>query len=133
MVPAQLTPASFSEYPPEARRLTQDQLSILRRLPLAFAPLLLSEAMAYDWKFPAERRDLDEQFRYLSSLPPAEFQQQMAPFAALGLTPEFEAIDWVNHPADFSEKLSAHLWATHQHDAFRAASVEYVNRVQAAQ
>ena len=133
MVPAQLTPAIFSEYPPEARRLAADHLAILQGMPLAFAPLVLSEVIAYDWKFPAERRDLDEQFRYLSSLQTAEFQRQMTPFAALRLTPEFEGIDWVNRPADFSEKLSAHLWATHQHDAFRSASVEYVNRVQAAQ
>jgi hypothetical protein len=133
MVPAQLTAADFSAYPPEARVLAQDHLAILQRLPLAFAPLVLSEVIAYDWKFPAERRDLDEQFRYLRSLSASEFQQQMVPFAALRLTPEFEGIDWVNRPADFSEKLSAHLWATHQHDAFRSASVDYVNRVHAAQ
>lgn len=132
MLPAQLTSDKFSAYPPEARKLAVDQLSILERMPLAFVPLLLREVIAYDWKFPAERRDLDEQFRYLQALSPAEFQQQMAAFGALQLTAGFESVDWVNHPADFSEKLSAHLWATHQHDAFRSASVEYVNKVQAS-
>lgn len=133
MLPEQLTAASFSAYPPEARKLAVGQLSILQRLPLAFLPLLLREVIAYDWKFPAERQDLDGQFRYLGSLASDEFVKEMAGFTALRLTPEFESVDWLNHPADFSEKLSAHLWATHQHDAFRAASVEYVNRVEASQ
>jgi hypothetical protein len=133
MLPQQLNPANFSGYPPEARTLAIDQLAVLRRLPLPFVPLLLRELIAYDWKFPAERRSLNEQFRFLNSLSAEDFAREIAPFAALRLGPEFESIDWVNRPVDFSEKLSAHLWATHQHDAFRAASVEYVNRVDAAQ
>jgi hypothetical protein len=32
----------------------------------------------------------------------------------------------------FSERLSAHLWATHQIDTFRAAAVEYVQKVSAS-
>jgi hypothetical protein len=133
MLPQQLTRDSFSNYPPQARQLASDHLATLQRLPLAFLPLLLREVMACDWKFPAERRDLDAQFAYLQSLEPGEFTREMTPFAALQLSPDFEKIDWVNHPADFSEKLSAQLWATHQHDAFRNASVDYVNRVQASQ
>lgn len=132
MVPSQLSSGSFSAYPADARKLAIDQLNVLQRLPLAFVPLLLREVIAYDWKFPAERRELDEQFAYLNKLTPEEFNKEMAPFESLRLSPEFERIDWVNHPIDFSEKLSAHLWATHQHDAFRTASVEYINRVQAS-
>lgn len=132
MLPSQLTSHSFSQYPPEARTLAIDKLAIMQRLPPAFVPLLLREVIVYDWKFPAERREIDEQFRYLSSLPSAEFASEMAAFTALQLSPEFENIDWVNRPADFSEKLSAHLWATHQHDAFRSASVEYLDGVRKA-
>lgn len=133
MLPHQLTSDNFSAYPPEARKLAVAQLAILQCLPLAFLPLLLRELITYDWKFPAERRDLDEQFRFLHALTPVEFDKTMAPFSALRLTPDFERINWVNHPADFSEKLSAHLWATQQHDAFRTASVDYVNRVRGSQ
>lgn len=132
MLPAQLTAASFSKYPPEARRLAIDQLATLQRLPLVFVPLLLRELNGYDWKFPAERRELDEQFRYLHSLTPADLEGAMRGFASLRLTPEFDSIDWVNRPIDFSEKLSAYLWATHQHDAFRSASINYINSVKAA-
>ncbi len=37
--------------------------------------------------------------------------------------------DWVNSPGQFVEQLSAHLWATHQLDAFRAAATSYANRL----
>jgi len=56
----------------------------------------------------------------------------MQPFAGLRLSPELEQVDWVNNPAEFSERLSAHLWATHQIEAFRAASVEYVHKLNAS-
>jgi hypothetical protein len=41
-------------------------------------------------------------------------------------------LDWVNAPGQFSEQFSAHLWASHQIDKFRAASVEYVKQLNAA-
>jgi hypothetical protein len=128
---AQLTPASFNAYPPEARQLAVKQIALLQRLPLAFLPLLLRELIVYDWKFPAERADLDRQFAYLGTLAPGPFQAAMSAFAQLKLTRELEQTDWVNSPAVFSEKLSAHLWATHQIDAFRAAAVDYVQKASA--
>ena len=54
----------------------------------------------------------------------------MAAFAQLRLTAALEKTDWVNSPAVFTEQLTAHLWTTHQIDAFRAAAVEYVGEVQ---
>jgi hypothetical protein len=128
MFPDQLTPESFAGYPPQARELATRQIAILRRLPLAFVPLLLRELIGYDWKFPAERIDLDRQFRYLEGLTPGQFQAAMSSFAGLKVTRELEKVDWVNSPAVFSEQFSAHLWSTHQIDAFRAAAVEYVRK-----
>jgi len=132
MLPDQLTPASFDRYPPEARRLATAQIALLRRLPLAFLPLLLRELIVYDWKFPAERVDLDRQFKYLGTLAAGPFQAAMAAFAQLKLTDALEQIDWVNAPAIFSEQLSAHLWATHQIDAFRTAAVDYMRKAEAS-
>lgn len=132
MLPAQLTPESFTGYPPEARQLCVDHLSLLRRLPLAFLPLLLRELIVYDWKFPVERRDFSSQLAYLSAKSPAELTATMAPFSSLRLSPQLEASDWVNNPARFSEELTAHLWATHQIDIFREAAVDYVNKLDAA-
>lgn len=131
MLPNQLTPASFAAYPPEARQLAVQQIALLRRLPLAFLPLLLRELIVYDWKFPAERADLTRQFTYLGALAAGSFQAAMSAFAQLKLAPELEQTDWVNSPATFSEKLSAHLWATHQIDAFSKTAVDYVQKASA--
>jgi hypothetical protein len=127
MLPSQLTAASFNGYPPDARQLAIKQIALLQRLPLGFLPLLLRELIVYDWKFPAERADLARQFNYLGSGLTA-----LSPFTQLKLTRELEQTDWVNAPAMFSERLSAHLWATHQIDTFRAAAVEYVQKVSAS-
>jgi hypothetical protein len=129
MLPDQLTAASFRGYPPEAREFAGKNIALLQRLPLAFLPLLLRELIVYDWKFPAERADLDRQFAYLGALSAGAFQTDMSAFAQLKLARELEQTDWVTSPAIFSEQLSAHLWATHQIDMFRAAAVDYVRKV----
>ena len=126
MLPHQLIVESFSGYPPEAKRIAASQIELLKRLPLGFVPLLLRELIVYDWKFPAERKNVDGQFAYLRSLSPEQFARTMAAFSQLRLTAALEKTDWVNSPAIFSEQLTAHLWSTHQIDAFRAAAVEYV-------
>jgi hypothetical protein len=131
MLPNQLSAASFAGYPLEARQLAVKQLALLRRLPLAFLPLLLRELIVYDWKFPAERAELARQFTYLGSLPAGPFQAAMSAFARLQLARELEQTDWVNLPAIFSEQLSAHLWSTHQIDSFSTAAVEYMRTVTA--
>ena len=128
MLPQQLTAASFATYPPEARRLAIREVALLQRLPLAFLPLLLRELIAYDWRFPAERADLQRQFTYLGRLAPDVFQIELSAFFHLKLSRELENTDWVNSPANFSEQLSSHLWATRQIDSFRSAATDYVRK-----
>lgn len=132
MLPKDLVPETFNGYPPEAKRLAVTRIATLQKLPLAFVPLLLRELIAYDWKFPAERRDVERQLVYLGRLSPAELADAMASFAKLSLTRELEKSDWINSPAAFSEQLTAHLWATHQIDPFRQAAVVYVRNSTAA-
>jgi hypothetical protein len=132
MLPQQLTAASFASYPPQARQTATKQIALLQRLPLAFLPLLLRELIVYDWKFPAERVDLDRQFAYLTGLTPNQFQNSISAFSRLKLSHELEATDWVNSPSSFSEQLSAHLWATRQIDSFRSAAVDYVQKSSAS-
>src|SRR5215213_6687498 len=132
MLPSQLTPGHFDRYPETARRMAVEQIALLRRLPLAFLPLLLRELIVYDWKFPAERREIDGQFAYLKPLAAEELSKAMAPFAHLRLTAALERMDWVNAPAIFTEQLTAHLWSTHQIDAFRAGAVAYMEKANAA-
>ncbi len=130
--PGQLTPSSFNAYPPLARQTAADHIDLLREMPVPFLALLLRELIAWDWKFPAERKELDRQFAYLNSVSQEQRKTLFAPFANLKLSEELESIDWVNEPATFSEKLSAHLWATHQIDSFRKAAVEFFGKVTAA-
>jgi hypothetical protein len=132
VLPKDLTPAQFSNYPPQARKLVIDHLNTVRQLPLAFLPLLLREAIVYDWKFPIERRELDHQFTYLAAMTQSELEAEVKPFAALRLSTELERVDWVNDPAAFSERFSAHLWATHQVEQFRTASIDYVHKLNAS-
>jgi hypothetical protein len=132
MLPDELTAVRFANYPPLARQIAVSQIALLRQLPIAFTPLLLRELIAYDWKFPAERKELDKQFAYLDAMSPLQLRETMAGFAQLQLTPKLETLDWVNLPSQFSEQLTAHLWATHQVDAFRAASIEYIHKFNAS-
>lgn len=132
MKPSQLEANHFTAYPPLARQLAVNHLLLLRQLPVSFLPLLLREVIAYDYKFPAERLDLDHQFRYLEALDPGQLRQSMAPFAQLQVTSDVESLDWVNAPGLFSEQLSATLWKTHQIETFRSAAVQYVDKMNAA-
>src|ERR1700728_74621 len=132
MLPSQLKADQFSAYPPQARQIAANRIALFEGLPLAFLPLLLRELIAYDWKFPAERRELDHQLAYLGSLSAQQLADAMAPFGALHLSAELERLDWVAAPAQFSEQLTAHLWATHQIDAFRSAAIDYVHKVNAS-
>ena len=127
MLPSQLTPEQFRAYPSQARQVATERILLLKQLPVVLLSLLLRELMAYDWKFPAERKELDGHLAYLASLSPEQLQHSMAPFAQLRLSFALEQVDWVNSPGEFSEQLSAHLWATHQIDAFRAAAVDHAS------
>jgi len=131
-VPGDLQPGQFQAYPPEARQLAVSNIALLRQLPPVFAPLLLKEIIVYDWKFPAERHDLDRQLAYLRSLSPEECQRLLEGFSRIKISPELQSRDWVNQPGRFGEDLAAYLWSTHQIDAFRSASEGYVQKLDAA-
>jgi hypothetical protein len=131
-LPADLRAEQFGAYPPEAKKLAVDYLSTLQRVPLTFLPSLLREVIEYDYKFPVERRALQRELENLRSLSLQETQGRFSEFSAIQLSPALEKFDWVNSPAQFVEQLSAHLWATHQMDAFRKAALDYAERLRAA-
>ncbi|HVJ08637.1 MAG TPA: hypothetical protein VM554_09645 [Acidisarcina sp.] len=132
MLPANLNPESFKSYPPQARQLAVSQVELLRQLPAVLVPVLLHEVIAYDWKFPRERKELEDQFQYLRSLPKEKRDRLLAGFSAVTLPEETAKLDWVNAPGEFLEHLTASLWATHQMDRFRAAADEYAGAWHAA-
>jgi hypothetical protein len=125
MRPSEIRAEHFRAYPPIARQLLTGEVDLLRRLPLAFVPLLLRELIEYDWRFPIERRGLDREIAFLKSLSAEPFERLMQGFAQIRISRDLENIDWVNEPASFSEKLTAQLWATHQIDGFRASAKAY--------
>jgi hypothetical protein len=131
MLPSDLKPEHFNGYPPEARKLVTGYVGALQRLPLSFAPSLLREVIDYDFKFPPERKATEKELANLNSLSPGQMKEWFQEFAQISVSTKLENVDWVNSPGLFVEQLSAHLWATHQLDAFRKAAMDYANRLQA--
>ena len=132
MLPSQLTPESFRRYPPQARSLCAEHLDLLRQLPLILVPLLLREAITYDWRFPAERQELDRQLAYLGALSRPQLDALLTGFSQLTLSAELAKSEWIDTPSVFIEQLTTHLWATHQLDNFRKAAEDYAAAWQAA-
>lgn len=132
MLPSELKPEHFSKYPPLAKKLVTDNIEILRLLPLSMLPSLLREAIEYDYRFPAERRAVENELRILRSLDADRRNEWLGGLAKTQLSSALEKFDWVNQPAQFIEQMSAHLWSTHQQDAYRRAASAYFDRVRAA-
>ena len=68
MLIRQVQADQFQSYPPQAKQLATSHLALLQQLPLAFLPLLLREVIVYDWKFPAERDEIDRQLQRIDKL-----------------------------------------------------------------
>lgn len=125
MFPKDLTAADFDSYPPQARALVASHLDLLRQLPLSFAALLLREMSSFDWRFPAERRALEDQFAYLDSLSAAPRAELLQGFSAVALPDAVLRVDWVRSPEAFIDALTSSLWSTHQIDGFRQAALKF--------
>lgn len=132
MLPRDLRPEKFAGYPPEARKIITEYVDTLQLLPLSFVPGLLRELIDYDFRFPAERRAHQRELAHLRSLSAGQLQEWFQGFTQIRLSAKLEDFDWVASPAQFVERLSAHLWSTHQLDAFRQASNDYADRLRLA-
>jgi hypothetical protein len=93
---------------------------------------LLREVIDYDFKFPAERREVSRELAQLNSLSSAQLKEWFQGFAQLQLSSKLEQFNWVDLPGQFLEQLSAYLWSTHQLDSFRQAALEYGDRLRSA-
>lgn len=125
MIPSELKPESFRDYPPAAREFSLQHIDLLQQLPLVFAGLLMREVRRYDWSFPAERQSVDRQISYLSSLSRADRDHLLQGFALDALPDNISKLDWVRNPEVFVDMLTAWLWSSHRIDAFRAAATQY--------
>jgi hypothetical protein len=125
MVPGDLQRESFARYPPQARLFAVTNLPTLKRMPLVLLALVLRQAMQYDWCFPAEQQQLTDQFELLKQLDAVSFDRLMAPFSSIARSSELRDMDWVNHPQQFSEHLTAYLWSQQQIDQYHEAAQAY--------
>ena len=132
MLPSDLKAEQFNGYPSEAKRLVTNYVGALQSLPPSFVPSLLREVIEYDFKFPPERKALEKELANLGSLSAKQRNEWFQGFAQISLSSRLEYLDWVNAPAQFVEQLSAHLWTTHQLDAFRKAATDYADRLRQA-
>jgi hypothetical protein len=132
MLPRDLQAAQFSTYPPQARKLAVEHLALFQQLPLSFLPGLLRELIEYDYKFPVERKRIEEELAVFSGLSASQLAERFQAFARLTLSTKLEQTPWVTMPAQFVEQESAYLWSTHQLDAFREAAMAYGDQLQAA-
>ncbi len=132
MLARDLTAEHFHAYPAQARKLILNHLDAVKRLPLSFLPSLLREVIAYDWKFPAERKQLEKELANISSLSSDQMNEWFQLFVRVRVSSALENLDWVNAPGAFVEQLSSYLWTTHQLEAFRAAALAYAGRLQQA-
>ena len=122
MKPAELTGSSFTQYPPIARQFALEHLELLRRLPLAVCPSFLQQIRDLDTRFPAEREELRWQCDSLQRLPAEKFTALTTFLSRITLPESLQRANWVQHPADFINDLTAHLWSSGQLDSFRAGS-----------
>jgi hypothetical protein len=105
--PANLKPEQFNAYPVQARKLVISYLPSLKMLPLSFLPSILREISAYDWKFPAEREEIEKQLVAINALSPGETKEWFQGFAQIRVSPQLASLDWVNGPVEFVEQLSS--------------------------
>ena len=84
----------FKNYPPEARQIATSHIELLRKLPVAFAPLLLQQIQVYDWRFPAERRDIGQQLAFLESLSDGKRRALLSGFERLELPARLANSNW---------------------------------------
>lgn len=128
-MPLNLSADQFRSYPVQARALATAHLALLRQMPLSLLPSLLRELIEYDYKFPAERAALEHELAILATLDANTQAEWFADFSRIRLTGTQVKSDWVARPAQFTDELSAYLWATHQMDSFRAAATVYGQRM----
>ena len=132
MEPRDLKPESFIHYSSEGRARAAANIDLLRRVPLALLPLLLLRIQQTAVAFPSERAQFNAELAVLNAMGRPEFTTVLQPFAALDLSDDLKKIDWVNHPQQFSERLTAWLWSQHQIDRYHAAAEYYRQVVQPA-
>jgi hypothetical protein len=112
------TPFGPRDLPPQAAGLVSQYSRMLQELPPVLAASLLSQVRGYDWQFPAERRELEEQLRFLSVSRCEETQRILTNFRELSVPQKLMKNAWIA-PEAFLQEFTAYLWQAHAMDQFR--------------
>jgi hypothetical protein len=126
----ELNPSDLSAYPPQAKQFATDNISTLRQLPPILCALLLKQIQKYDWLFPAERTELDNQLHWIRTADRRKLEWVILSFRAIKVSPEIMDMPWGAQPGPFIERLTAELWTTHSIDAFQSTAKRYGNLVE---
>lgn len=129
---AVLQAEDFAGYPPQARSIAEQHISLLRSLPVPFTAVLLRELSSYDWRFPAERRDIDRQLRFLAAASPETLERATIGFSHIPLSPELLRRSPAVDPGEYVEAMTAYLWSAHEINAFHAAAHMYAEQLDRA-
>jgi hypothetical protein len=125
VISGKLQVESFAAYPPQARALVIEHLEAMKRMPMLLLAAMLRQVIQYDWSFPAEQQQLVRQLDLLSHLDAGSFDSVVSPFASIPVSSGLAKFDYVNHPQQFSEKLTAYLWEQHLSDRYHSVAQVY--------
>lgn len=129
MTPEALDTGSFDRYSPSAKAIALRYLPELKRLPVAVVASFLDQISAWDWRFPAERRQLRSQLDAFAALPLSEANELTAEFSRITLPAEITKLDWVNAPGVLLRRLTPYLWSSQQIDRYRTAAAMLIDRL----
>ena len=118
------TPFGPRDLPPQAAKLASQYSRMLQELPPVLAAFLLSQVRGYHWQFPAERRELEEQLRFLSVSRSEETQRILTGFRELPVPEKLMKNAWIA-PEAFLQEFTAYLWQAHAMDQFRKCGEAY--------
>lgn len=119
-----VTPFGPRDFPPQAAGLASQYWGMLQELSPVLAAFLLSQVRGYDWQFPAERRELEEQLRFLSVSRSEETQRILTGFREPPVPEKLMKNAWIA-PEAFLLEFTAYLWKTHAMDQFRKSGEAY--------
>lgn len=120
-MPSWLSSENFSLYPPEGRKVATLHLTALREMPASLLPVFLLELKEYDWKFPAEQREIVTRLEFVQANP-----SSYAAFRSIKIPTELDNAESVKDPQRLLEEMTAYLWSSLQMDAYRKAADRFV-------
>lgn len=111
----------LSLYPPEGREVAISHLAALREMPTSLLPVFLADLMEYDWKFPAEQREIVARLEFVRAN-----SSSLAGFRSIRIPASLDNSDSLKDPQRFLANITGYLWSSLQMDAYRKAADRFM-------